>query len=238
MENEKTTNNKNEYKITLKKPADFNDIGSFTSLTNKEIGNLINSVMKSVFTDFYGCVITYMPNAYTQTLDLQVMFYFEIYAKEYYTDEKTTAFKPIMAEERSNKFDLNLFKRVFSNGVSDIERFISITDEGKSALIDLFNIDNIKPENLSNFWEIKEADNGLKVCMSGISLIKLIELIFGDYDQEKKTKIVYTINPSYPSTQQMGPTIFNIRIDKYNTSVVNDRAETLGLMPRSSIFRA
>lgn len=233
-DNSKKEEKKKAFKIMVKEPATLNVCVETTVMPQKDLATIINQLFKTAFADYEGCNLK--PTAFVNGVTITPLIYFRILKDSEYKDEnKNFAFVPDTIENSNNNgFNLNRYKKISNPFSIGAEKYISITEEGKSAISEFINTGrNSKSINWNEHWKIINQDGNTFVCVTGIDIIALIKLIYGSYDTQKGA-IDYTVQPTLPSAGAMQtpnvPANYGIQISRAFRNTTEEAANALNVI--------
>lgn len=193
-------NEKHEIKIRIDKPADFDATMEIQITTSDELSRIINNMMSQVFADYHGCSITC---SLTPGLGMVATprFYFKVLPDQVYDDPNNIfAFVPIgKANNNQNKNSLYARIQHVSNTVATpMSRKMELTDDGKSALVDLMmNGDHGKKfDQWNTCYQITPSNRDTFIGLAKLDITKILRKVFGEVDAEG-TPLYYSVTPSY-----------------------------------------
>lgn len=193
-------NEKHEIKIRIDKPADFDATMEIQITTSDELSRIINNMMSQVFADYHGCSITC---SLTPGLGMVATprFYFKVLPDQVYDDPNNIfAFVPI-GKANTNQNKNSLYARIqhVSNTVATpMSRKMELTDDGKSALVDLMmNGDHGKKfDQWNTCYQITPSNRDTFIGLAKLDITKILRKVFGEVDAEG-TPLYYSVTPSY-----------------------------------------
>ena len=208
---------KEHMRITNDNPIKMPEAKSIAYIDTSDFAKAVNSLFKSLFADFEGCVLVPQPNA-DNILRLTCEFWFKP-TNAPVKDGMYTGVRPIKDPNMKNK-NQNIQNTIsyYNTMASKTGNFI-VTDEAAELLYDLIDpkyhngkkelnafdattyehlmYERVYPSTVQTGF-LPQRTNEIHVVISGINVEALFRLIYKKRDADNKETVYWNIIPLYP----------------------------------------
>lgn len=212
------------YTISIAENADFDSCVSTMLTTTNMLGAAINEFLKAGFEDYVGCTLVPTPiDSVANGRNILIPYlYFKLLniSKEEYNDpNRHFAFKPSNIE-KTNENIVEKVQRMNSMGLKNVTtRVTSITQDAKDALWPIMARNNRDFKWEANYTA-KPIDNQTYIMLKSADLIKLLEEIYGKYDEEGSA-YEYSVSIHNPVGGATGVFGMQYNMTQYGTAPLN-----------------
>lgn len=226
-----------EYKIRMIDSADFDPVIEISTKTTKRLSVAINQMFQGAFKDYVGCHLSVVPMQMNGSMIYTTVarLVFKVLPIDQYDWTKFHyAFKQDNIKEASM---VEKIARI-TTPQQNYNKFVSITDDGKSALID-FIWHYMKKDKMkwSDHYQVKIIQDGTPngacyISFNSVDPIALVKRIYGMYDPEGNP-YEYALKPVKPvSVTDTKSGLYNwlIQIERATPGSAERAAADVGLM--------
>lgn len=226
-----------EYKIRMIDSADFDSVIEISTKTTKRLSVAINQMFQGAFKDYVGCHLSVVPmqmNGSTIFSTVARLVFKVLPIDQYDWTKFHYAFKQDNIKEASM---VEKIARI-TTPQQNYNKFVSITDDGKSALID-FIWHYMKKDKMkwSDHYQVKIIQDGTPngacyISFNSVDPIALVKRIYGMYDPEGNP-YEYILKPVKPvSVTDTKSGLYNwlIQIERAIPGSAERAAADVGLM--------
>lgn len=212
-------------------PIDFHASAETAFSTTVDIAKRINDVMKKVFADYYGCVVSvqYVADQYSRFF-ITPKLVFKVMNDSAYDGSHITGFIPASKIGDDN----NILGRI--QRVSDMSRGpkVKMTDEMKDVIKKFMIMDPNKIDSRfdwSTMFKESVTHEGAYVEVFKLDITKFLKFIYGSKDKNGGDAN-YQISPVYQisSVQYGGNDNWSVNIMRLNGSDLAVSAKQIGIM--------
>lgn len=228
---------KPEYKIRMIDSADFDAVIEISTKTTKRLSVAINQMFQGAFKDYVGCHLSVVPMQMNGSMmyTMVARLVFKILPFDQYDFKRFHyAFKQDNIKEASMVEKITRITTQQQN----YNKFVSITDDGKSALID-FIWHYMKKDKMkwTDHYQVKIIPDGTPngacyVSFNSVDPVALVRRIYGMYDPEGNP-YEYILKPVKPVSATDAKTgLYNwlIQIERAIPGSAERAAADVGLM--------
>lgn len=217
---------KQELKIRLAKPLNFNPVGEISIITTRELSKVINDIFVQVFADYFGCNLRVQFQPERQSYIIVPRLFFRV--QKTYDDNKTYAFRTLNGRKSSDDV-IGRVQRMSQSATSGCRALI--TDEGKSVLEDFMITPIVKANNFdwAGAYSTVATSEDTFIQVFKLDILKFISTLYGEVDATG-SKQYYQITPTgvVNTNQYKAADDWSVQILRLNHANEANAAELLG----------